>query len=151
MHKLRKMEFGHSSEALDAKIHQLELKFENLKESKAACKAPAKNSASGRPQPERCQPVANDCRSICRAKRLFMCHVRFAPVAVAHNLQAGRGHHRCAREKPGMAESHPTYGAKLSCRALEAIIQAPSPDLPNEKGWPVGRPRRLVNHRRWRR
>jgi uncharacterized protein involved in exopolysaccharide biosynthesis len=32
LHKLRRMQFGRSSEALDEQIHQLELKLEDLEE-----------------------------------------------------------------------------------------------------------------------
>jgi transposase len=56
LHKLRRMKLGQSSEALDAQIHQLELRLEDLEESEGAAKA-TQNSNANRPRPERRQPV----------------------------------------------------------------------------------------------
>jgi DNA repair exonuclease SbcCD ATPase subunit len=62
LHKLRRMQFGRSSEALDEQIHQLELKLEDLEESKAAratagCRRRADQPGRETPGPERRRPV----------------------------------------------------------------------------------------------
>ena len=46
--KLRRMQFGHSSEKLDVQIQQLELMLEDLEEGEAARPAPAAKRASDR-------------------------------------------------------------------------------------------------------
>lgn len=55
LHKLRRMQFGRSSEALDAQIEQLELRLEDLEEAEAARQAAV--AARGTSRPERRQPV----------------------------------------------------------------------------------------------
>jgi transposase len=55
--KLRRMQFGRSSEKLDAQIEQLELLLEDLEESEAAWTAPAGKRALDQPGRERRQPV----------------------------------------------------------------------------------------------
>lgn len=68
LHKLRRLKFGQSSETLDAQIHQLELRLEDLEEGEAARKAAAHNSTPGQPGRERRHPFADRCRNICRAR-----------------------------------------------------------------------------------
>ena len=52
LHKLRRMQFGRSSEALDQQIHQLELKLEDLEEGEAA-RVAARRPKSDQPGRER--------------------------------------------------------------------------------------------------
>ena len=54
--KLRRMQFGRSSEKLDAQIQQLELLLEDLEEGEAARSTPAQREP-GQPRRERRQPV----------------------------------------------------------------------------------------------
>jgi hypothetical protein len=61
--RLRRMQFGRSSEQLCARIEQLELIVEEF-EASAAQQTPA---AVSPPTPAR--PVRNRCPSICRARR----------------------------------------------------------------------------------
>src|SRR5271168_177359 len=55
--KLRRMQFGRSSEKLDAQIEQLELLLEDLEEGEAARTAPAGKREPDQPRHERRQPV----------------------------------------------------------------------------------------------
>jgi chromosome segregation ATPase len=58
--KLRRMQFGRSSEKLDAQIHQLELMLDDLEEGEAARTAPSLAPGAdqpGRRKRERRQPV----------------------------------------------------------------------------------------------
>src|SRR6266436_414641 len=55
--KLRRMQFGRSSEKLDAQIEQLELLLEDLEEGEAPRSALAATRAPDQPRRERRQPV----------------------------------------------------------------------------------------------
>jgi DNA repair exonuclease SbcCD ATPase subunit len=55
--KLRRMQFGRSSEKLDAQIGQLELMPQDLEEGEAARTAPAATREPDRPRRERPQPA----------------------------------------------------------------------------------------------
>ena len=55
--QLRRMQFGRSSEKLDARIAQLELMLEDLEEGEAARPAPAALRLADRPHRDRRQPV----------------------------------------------------------------------------------------------
>jgi transposase len=60
LRKLRRMQYGRSSERLDSQIHQLELMLEDLEEGEAARTAPsltAESDQPGRRKRERRQPV----------------------------------------------------------------------------------------------
>src|SRR5713101_3220142 len=55
--QLRRMQFGRSSEKLDAQIQQLELMLEDLEEGEAARTALAERPGTDLPRRERRQPV----------------------------------------------------------------------------------------------
>jgi transposase len=142
LHKLRRMQFGRSSEALDEQIHQLELKLEDLEESEAARNASKPRPKGDRPGrdplgPERRQPV----------RRVLPDHlpredVIHAPEEICPGC-GGTHFSRLGEDKTEVLEKIPArvkvirhIRPKLSCRACETIIQAPAPDLPIEKGRP---------------
>lgn len=81
LHKLRRMQFGRSSEALDAQIEQLELRLEDLEEAEAARQTAV--AARGTSRPEHRQPVRRPLPNICRVRRSSTPRPRFALVAVA--------------------------------------------------------------------
>jgi transposase len=56
LHKLRRMQVGRPSEALDAQIQQLELRLEDLEEGEAARQAAAKSAARISPSWARMSP-----------------------------------------------------------------------------------------------
>jgi transposase len=57
LHKLRRMQFGRSSEVLDKQIRQLELKLEDLEEGEAVRIASIRKTNLDPPGRERRQPV----------------------------------------------------------------------------------------------
>jgi transposase len=69
--KVRRMQFGGSSEKLDAQIHQLELMLEELEEGEAARSAPSLAPGADqldRRKRERRQPVRRPFPTTCRAR-----------------------------------------------------------------------------------
>jgi hypothetical protein len=138
LHKLRRMRFGRSSEALDTQIQQIELKLEDLEESEAARTAPARAPKTHKPDQERRQPKRRPLPD--HLPREDVIH---APVEVC--LECGGTHFsKLGQDTTEVLEKIPArlkvirhIRPKLSCRACETIIQAPGPDLPIEKGRPV--------------
>lgn len=137
LNKLRRMQFGRSSEALDAQIHQLELRLEDLEEGDAARKAAAQHSAPGGPERERRQPV----------RRPLPEHLpREDIIHPAGDVCPGCGGTQFSKLGEDVTEVLDKIPARLkvvrhirpkfSCRACETIIQARSPDLPIERGRP---------------
>jgi transposase len=134
--KLRRMQFGRSSEKLDAQIHQLELLLEDLEESEAARTAPAQREPRQSSR-ERRQPV----------RRPLPDHLpREEIVHHPGSVCPGCGGTRFSRIGEDVTEVLEKVPArlkvirhvrpKLSCRCCERIVQAPAPDLPIEKGRP---------------
>jgi len=135
--KLRRMQFGRSSEKLDAQIEQLELLLEDLEEGNAAQVAPAGKREPDAPRYERRQPV----------RRPLPEHLpREEVVHDPGSICPGCGGTRFCRIGEDVTEVLEKIPArlkvirhirpKLSCRACERIIQAPAPELPIEKGRP---------------
>ena len=81
--KLRRMQFGRSSEKLDAQIEQLELMLEDLEEGEAARPVPAAQREPIQPRRARRQRCVGRCPIICRAKRSCTIRARSAPVVAA--------------------------------------------------------------------
>jgi transposase len=135
--KLRRMQFGRSSEKLDAQIEQLELVLEDLEEGEAARPASAAQRESGQPRRERRQPV----------RRPLPDHLpREEIVHHPGSVCPGCGGSRFSKISEDVTEVLEKIPArlkvirhirpKLSCRSCERIVQAPTPDLPIEKGRP---------------
>lgn len=131
------MQFGRSSEKLDAQIAQLELMLEDLEEGEAARPAPASKCEPDQPRHERRQP----------ARRPLPDHLpREEIVHHAGSVCPGCGGTRFAKLGEDVTEVLEKIPArlkvirhirpKLSCRSCERILQAPAPDLPIEKGRP---------------
>lgn len=137
LHKLRRMKFGRSAELLDAQIHQLELRLEDLEESEAVRIAAAKDQAPAKPRPERRQPVRRPL-----PEHLPREEILHAPGEVCPGC-GGRRFSKLGEDVTEVLEKIPAQHKvirhirpKLSCRTCETIIQAPAPDLPIEKGRP---------------
>ena len=135
--KLRRMQFGRSSEKLDAQIAQLELMLEDLEEGEAARTARRHSVSPDQPRRERRQPV----------RRPLPDHLpREEIVHHPGSVCPGCGGTRFSRIGEDVTEVLEKIPArlkvirhirpKLSCRCCERIVQAPAPDLPIEKGRP---------------
>jgi len=136
LHKLRRMQFGRSSEALDAQIEQLELRLEDLEEAEAVRQAAA-TTGRGTSRPERRQPVRRPL-----PEHLPREEIIHAPVEICPGC-GGTHFSRLSEDVTEVLEKIPArlkvirhVRPKFSCRSCETIIQAPAPDLPIEKGRP---------------
>src|SRR5271156_5114241 len=137
LHKLRRMKFGQSSEALDAQIHQLELRLEDLEEGEAARKAAARNVTPGPPRPERRHPVRRPLPEHPPREEIIHPPGDICPgCGGTHFSKLGEDVTDVLDKIPARLKVVRHIRPKLSCRACETIIQAPSPDLPIEKGRP---------------
>ena len=165
LHKLRKMKFGHSSEALDRQIHQLELKLEDLEESEAARIAGTKNTTSDLPRPQRRQPVRRPLPEHLPREEITHPAGDVCPsCGGTHFSKLGEDITDVLEKIPARLKVIRHIRPKLSCRACETIIQAPALDLPIEKGRPGsgllanvvvskyldGLPPATANRRSWR-
>jgi transposase len=140
--KLRRMQFGKSSEKLDAQIAQLELILEDLEEGGAAAEAKdrAEDSASDRMtrtvksrKPAIRQPLPEHLpREIVNLEPEITCTC-CAPEKLT---KIGEDVTEVLEKIPAQFKVIRYVRPKLACRACEAVFQAPSPDLPITKGRP---------------
>jgi transposase len=138
LHKLRRMKFGRSSEALDAQIHQLELRLEDLEEGEARrIAANDAGTALRVPKPERRQPVRRPLPDHLPREEIIHSPDEVCPAC------GGTRFSKLGEDTTDVLEKIPVrmkviqhIRPKFSCRACETIIQAPAPDLPIEKGRP---------------
>jgi transposase len=137
LHKLRRMRFGRSSEALDAQIEQLELRLEDLEEAEAAHQAAANATARGTPRAERRQPVRRPLPAHLPREEIVHSPGDVCPgCGGTHFSKLGEDVTEVLEKIPARLKVIRHVRPKLSCRACETIIQAPAPDLPIEKGRP---------------
>jgi transposase len=140
LHKLRRMQFGRSSETLDAEILQLELKLEDLEESEAARVAAseaANTDQTKRPERERRQPVRKPLPDHLPREEIVHAPGNVCPgCGGTHFSKLGEDVTEVLEKIPARLKVIRHIRPKLSCRACETIIQAPSVDLPITKGRP---------------
>jgi transposase len=138
LHKLRRMQFGRSSEALDEKIHQLELKLEDLEESETARIAAAgRRPKTDQPERERRQPVRRPLPDHLPREEIIHAPQEICPACGGtHFSKLGEDTSEVLEKIPARVKVIRHIRPKLSCRACETIIQAPAPELPIEKGRP---------------
>jgi transposase len=137
LHKLRRTQFGRSSEALDAQIQQLELRLEDLEESEAARQGASKSAARSTPRPERRQPVRRPLPEHLPREDIVHAAGDVCPgCGGTHFSKLGEDVTEVLEKIPARLKVIRHIRPKLSCRACETIIQAPAPDLPIEKGRP---------------
>ncbi len=132
LHKLRRMQFGRSSEALDAQIEQLELRLEDLEETEAA-----RVSAAPRPRPVRAPALRKPLPAHLPREEVVHPADDVCPACGGTHLSPlGEDITEVLEKIPARLKVIRHIRPKFSCRTCEAIIQAPSPDLPIEKGRP---------------
>lgn len=130
--RLKKLQFGHSSEKFSREIEQLELALEDLEESAAAIarptprqNVPAADKPHRRPLPEHLprETVLHEPDRICPD-----CGGAMRPLSedVTEVLELVPARFKVVRH----------VRPKLSCRACERIVQAPLPCLPIVRGRP---------------
>jgi transposase len=132
--RLRRMQFGRSSERLAAEADQLELALEEL-ETEAPTPPPAEDPADTAARPERRKP----------ARRPLPDHLPREVVEHGADVQAcaacGGTLRRLGEDVtevldylPGRFRVLRHVRPKFSCRGCEAVTQAPAPSLPIRRG-----------------
>jgi transposase len=138
--KLRRMQFGRSSEKLDGQIAQLELMLEDLEEGEAARTAPSLAEGTNEPdrrKRERRQPVRRPLPEHLPREEIVHAPGDVCPgCGGTHFSKLGEDVTEVLEKIPARLKVIRHIRPKLSCRACETIIQAPSPDLPIAKGRP---------------
>jgi len=135
--QLRRMQFGRSSEKLDAQIQQLELMLEDLEEGEAARTAPAAQQGTDLPRRERRQPVRRPLPDHLPREEIVHHPGSVCPgCGGTHFSKLGEDVSEVLEKIPARLKVIRHIRPKLSCRSCERILQAPAPDLPIEKGRP---------------
>jgi transposase len=138
--KLRRMQFGRSCEKLDHQIVQLELALEDLEEGEAARTAaspPPQSQTPDRPKRERRPPVRRPLSEHLPREEIVHAAGDVCPgCGGTHFSKLGEDVTEVLEKIPARLKVIRHIRPKFSCRACESIIQAPSPDLPIEKGRP---------------
>jgi transposase len=134
---LRRMQFGRSSERLDAQILQLELMLEDLEEGDAARMAPAAKPEPDQSRRERRQPVRRPLPDHLPREEIMHHPGSVCPgCGGTHFSKLGEDVTEVLEKIPARLKVIRHIRPKLSCRSCERILQAPIPDLPIEKGRP---------------
>jgi len=140
LQKLRRMQFGRSSEKLDAQIAQLELMLDDLEEGEAertAAPVILDSNEADRPKRERRQPVRRPLPDHLPREEIVHSPGDVCPRCGGTHFSAlGEDVTEVLEKIPARLKVIRHIRPKLSCRACETIIQAPAPDLPIEKGRP---------------
>lgn len=135
--KLRRVQFGRSSEKLDAQIQQLELTLEDLEEGEATRTAPAAKREPDQPRRERRQPVRRPLPEHLPREEIVHHPATVCPGCGGTRFaKLGEDVTEVLEKIPARLKVIRHVRPKLSCRCCERIVQAPAPDLPIEKGRP---------------
>lgn len=139
--KLRRMQFGRSSEKLDSQIVQLELKLEDLEEGEAARTAPSltegKGDAPERRKRDRRQPVRRPLPEHLPREEIIHAPGDVCPCCGGTQFsKLGEDVTEVLEKIPARLKVIRHIRPKVSCRACETILQARAPELPIEKGRP---------------
>jgi transposase len=127
--KLRRMQFGRSSERITRQIEQLELQLEGLETSEAADIARAEAIEPEAPIPVRAKPKRKPLPD--HLPRREVLHL---PSLWRRNGQAGRRRDRGAGLRAGAFSGIHHVRPKYACHACHAITHAPAPDMPTPRG-----------------
>src|ERR1700761_7773850 len=131
------MQFGRSSEKLDARIAQLELMLEDLEESEAAPPAPATQRVTDPLRRERRQPVRRPLPDHLPREEIVHDPGLVCPGCGGTRFsKLGEDVTEILEKIPARLKVIRHIRPKLSCRCCERIMQAAMPDLPIEKGRP---------------
>lgn len=132
LHKLRRMQFGRSSEKLDREIEQLELLLEDLQAQEAQQPGKEEHAQSDearrparRPLPETLpyEEIVHQAACAC-------------PHCGGELRRLGEDVTKVLEYVPASFKVIRHVRPKFSCRVCEAITQAPMPSLPIERGKP---------------
>ena len=132
--KLRRLQFGRSSEKLDAKIEQLELLVDELEANRASREARAPEVAAVQTGAETAPGTSAAARA--SAARDGRAHRRPAPArtAAAALKRIGEDVSEMLEYVPARFKVIRHVRPKLACACCETIVQAPAPSRPIERG-----------------
>ena len=132
--KLRRMQFGRSSEKLDRQIEQLELRLEALQQNDAetGCSLCRKRSRVWNRRPDRRgiryrHICLGKCGPTCRSRR----HAR---IAAENCASLGEDVSEVLERIPSRFQVIRHVRVKLACACCERIVQAAAPSRPIERG-----------------
>ncbi len=136
--RLRRVQFGRSSEKLDRTIAQLELRLEELESGLAGTAPPSPagpaEQTDGGAAPRR--PVRRPLPDHLPREEVVHRAACACPSCGGELRPLGSDVTEVLEYRPGRFHVVRHVRPKLSCRACEAIAQAPAPDLPVERGRP---------------
>jgi transposase len=137
--KLRRMQFGRSSEKLDREVAQLELAIEELEASEtpaAPLAAEAGNTAASAQPGEKRKPARRALPGHLPRETIVHAPPAACPECGGKVRVLGQDQSEVLEYVPGHFKVIEHVRPKVSCRRCEAIHQASPPDLPIERGRP---------------
>lgn len=130
--KLKRMQFGRSSEKLDREIEQLELLLEDLREGEAESPATRTQVAAE----ERQKPCRRPLPESLPREEIVHAAACACPKCGGELRRLGEDVTELLEYVPSSFKVVRHVRPKFSCRRCEAITQAPMPSLPIERGRP---------------
>lgn len=136
--RLRRMQFGRSSERLDRTIEQLELKLEELEAGEAQSEAAVETSSISATRPERMQPKRRPLPDHLPREE-FVHHpdgneACLCRACGSHMTRLGEDVTEVLDYVPGHFKVIRHVRPKYACPACDVIMQAPAPPLPTPRG-----------------
>ena len=130
--KLKRMQFGRSSEKLDREIEQLELLLEDLREDEA--ERPAEQQSAVREEKQK--PARRPLPQSLPREEIVHAAACTCPRCGGELRRLGEDVTELLEYVPASFKVIRHVRPKYSCRRCEAITQAPMPSLPIERGRP---------------
>ena len=139
--KLRRVQFGRSSERLDRAAEQLELAIEELETGATEVPAAGEETAGDEPAPGtspagKGKPARRPLPGHLPRERVVHAPAAACPACGGQVRVLGEDSSEVLEYVPGHFKVIEHVRPKVSCRCCEAIHQAPPPDLPIERGRP---------------
>ena len=133
--RLRRLQFGRSSERLDRQIAQLELRLEDLEEDLGRSAQAVPAAADPKPA-DKAKPVRRPLPDHLPREEVVHEPACACPRCGGALRRLGEDVTEVLEYVPARFHVVRHVRPKLSCRRCEAIAQAPQPDLPIERGRP---------------
>ena len=130
--RLKRMQFGRSSEKLDREIEQLELLLDDLHESSATAESQPSSAWQDAPQ----KPVRRPLPDHLPREEIVHVQACACPKCGGELRRLGEDVTEVLEYVPASFKAIRHVRPKFSCRRCESITQAPMPSLPIERGRP---------------
>ena len=129
--KLRRMQFGRKSEKLDHQIEQLELRLEDLQadDAEAEREMPSTDKAPRQRAPRKLPP-----EHLPRDEKVYLPAATNCPACGGNLKQLGEDVSEQLEFVPASFRVIRHVRPKLACACCDAIVQAPAPSRPIERG-----------------